>query len=159
MSIQLEKGHFHRFQRALVKSHGNWSKLKSAAYNRAPTTFTKENHPKISLPYISASFITVLKEDPDDLANLVSTANVGGCNMNGSLADSNIPSLDDSVPIFGEMFDELMLPSYGALLPDDINSLDSQSNKIDPFMSYRDESSETVGTPHILSPCLSKVWY
>lgn len=78
--------------------------------------------------------------------------------MNGSLTDSSIPSLDDSVPMFGEMFDDLMLPDgYGALLSDDINSLDSQSNKIDPFMSYRDESPETVGTPNILSPCLSKV--
>lgn len=93
----------------------------------------------------------VLKEDPDDLANLVSTADVG-CNM----TDANMPTLDDSVPIFSEMFDELMLPDgYGALLPDDINSLDSQSHKIDPFMSYRDESSETMGTPHNLSPCLS----
>lgn len=100
----------------------------------------------------------MLKEDPDDLGNLVTADNTVGCNMNGSLTDSNIPSLDDSVPMFGEMFDELMLPDgYGALLPDDISSLDSQSNKIDPFMSYRDESSETVGTPHILSPCLSKV--
>lgn len=100
----------------------------------------------------------MLKEDPDDLSNLVTTDNSVGCNMNGSLTDANIPSLDDSVPMFGEMFDELMLPDgYGALLPDDISSLDSQSNKIDPFMSYRDESSETVGTPHILSPCLSKV--
>lgn len=87
--------------------------------------------------------------------------NVNLNNLSNQLNDSCIPPLDDSAPLFGEIFDELILPDgYGTLLPDDISSLDSQSSKInvDPFMNYRDESCDTMGTPNMLSPdSLSKV--
>lgn len=87
--------------------------------------------------------------------------NVNFNNLQNPLNDSCLPPLDDSAPLFGEIFDELILPDgYGTLLPDDISSLDSQSSKInvDPFMNYRDDSCDTIGTPNILSPdSLSKV--
>lgn len=96
--------------------------------------------------------ILVLKEEPDDLSHLAPTA-----------GDACIP-LEESTSIFGEMFDGLILPDgYGSLLQDDINSLDSQTNKntiIDPFLNYREESSDTISTPNLLSPSsgrLSKV--
>lgn len=134
----------------------------------------------------------MLKEEPDDLqlggsatspsSSLASTpaslspvisvtgnncgiidTNVNLINFTNQLNDSCIPPLDDSAPLFGEIFDELILPDgYGTLLPDDISSLDSQSSKIhvDPFMNYRDESCDTMGTPNMLSPdSLSKVNY
>lgn len=93
----------------------------------------------------------VLKEEPDDLTHLAPTA-----------GDACIP-LDESAPLFGEMFDGLILPDgYGTLLPDDMGTLEahqgSDKDHIDPFMNYRDESSDTIGTPNLLSPCgLSKV--
>lgn len=86
----------------------------------------------------------MLKEEPDDLSHLAPTA-----------GDACIP-LDESAPLFGEMFDGLILPDgYGSLLQDDINSLDAQttkSNVIDPFLNYREESCDTVSTPNLLSP-------
>lgn len=97
----------------------------------------------------------MLKEEPDDLTHLAPTA-----------GDACIP-LDEAAPLFGEMFDGLILPMSYALLSDDINSLDStqshtstagcgngsnDKHNIDPFISYRDESSETSGSPNILSP-------
>lgn len=121
----------------------------------------------------------MLKEEPDDTAHYTlspssatsSAANNNNNNNNfaatttdnnGPLNEPCLPPLDDSAPLFGEIFDELILPDgYGTLLPDDITtSIDSQTSKIniDPFMSYRDESCDTVGTPNILSPdTLSKV--
>lgn len=88
--------------------------------------------------------VSVLKEEPDDLTHLAPTA-----------GDACIP-LDDSPPLFGEMFDGLILPDgYGTLLPDDINTLDTTNNNkniIDPFMNYREESCDTIGTPNLLSP-------
>lgn len=90
----------------------------------------------------------MLKEDPDDLTHLAPTA-----------GDACIP-LDDTAPLFGEVLEGLILTdSYGTLLPDDINSLDSQHSTgnngkthIDPFINYRDESSDTSNSPHLLSP-------
>ncbi len=85
----------------------------------------------------------MLKEEQDDLANLAPTA-----------GDECIP-LDVSAPLFGEMFDGFILPDgYGTLLPDDIGQFDAQNNKanVDPFMSYRDDSNDTIGTPNVLSP-------
>lgn len=125
----------------------------------------------------------MLKEEPDDGAHLalsssssspsssssssMSPANNACSNINVShknavvINEACLPPLDDSAPLFGEIFDELILPDgYGTLLSDDINSIDSQSSKIDidPFMNYRDESCDTVGTPNLLSPdTLSKV--
>lgn len=91
----------------------------------------------------------MLKDEPDDLTHLAPTA-----------GDTCI-SLEESTPFFTDMFDDLMLPeNYCTLLQDDINSLDSQSSKTnstDPFINYRDESSDTGGTPNMLSPGLSKV--
>lgn len=118
----------------------------------------------------------VLKEEPDDTANLTlsstssSPSNASpvnnmcssiALNRSNALSESCLPPLDDSTPLFGEIFDELILPDgYGTLLSDDVNSIDSQTSKvnIDPFMNYRDESCDTVGTPNLLSPdALSKV--
>ncbi|XP_055700385.1 protein similar isoform X2 [Phlebotomus papatasi] len=91
--------------------------------------------------------LTMLKEEPDDLTHLAPTA-----------GDACIP-LEESTPFFSscDVFDDLI--DYCSLLPDDINSpLDSQcsngQNKpnTDPFINYRDESSETSGSPHLLSP-------
>lgn len=85
---------------------------------------------------------------------------------NTTFTISNIKPLDDTTtPLFGEIFDELILPDgYCTLLSDDINPIDSQSSKmniIDPFINYRDEMCETSQTsPSILSPDnLSKVYY
>lgn len=81
-----------------------------------------------------------------------------------NLNDTCLPPLDDTTaPLFGEIFDELILPDgYCTLLSDDINSIDSQTGKmniIDPFINYRDETCETAETsPNMLSPdTLSKV--
>lgn len=102
----------------------------------------------------------MLKEEPDDaLTHLAPTA-----------GDVCIP-LDETAPLFGEMFDGLILPdSYGTLLSDDIGSsicMDAAAAAekssaasasahhaiVDPFMSYREESScDTIGTPNHLSP-------
>ncbi|XP_055850858.1 protein similar [Episyrphus balteatus] len=85
--------------------------------------------------------LTMLKEEPDDLAHLAPTG------------------LDENTPLFNEMLAGLM--SYSGLLPDDINSLDSQNsgnqstnNKghIDPFINYREESNDTNCSQHLLSP-------
>lgn len=72
------------------------------------------------------------------------------------------PLDDTTTPLFGEIFDELILPDgYCTLLSDDINPIDAQSkmNIIDPFINYRDEMCETAETSSgILSPDnLSKV--
>ncbi|XP_055678318.1 protein similar isoform X2 [Lutzomyia longipalpis] len=91
--------------------------------------------------------LTMLKEEPDDLTHLAPTA-----------GDACIP-LEESTPFFTscDVFDDL-IDDYCSFLPDDINSpLDSQcsgQNKpnTDPFINYRDESSETSGSPHLLSP-------
>lgn len=88
-------------------------------------------------------------------------------NLPNSLSHSTSTTLkpldDTTTPLFGEIFDELILPDgYCTLLSDDINPIDSQSSKmniIDPFINYRDEMCETAETsPSILSPDnLSKV--
>lgn len=100
--------------------------------------------------YVFMWFLLVLKEEPDDLTHLAPTA-----------GDTCIP-LDDSTPLFGEMFDELIIPEhYSSLLTDDINSLDSQSSRhnVDPFITYKDESNDTNSSPStLLSPSvISKV--
>uniref|UniRef100_A0A1A9WN14 Uncharacterized protein n=1 Tax=Glossina brevipalpis TaxID=37001 RepID=A0A1A9WN14_9MUSC len=58
----------------------------------------------------------VLKEEPDDFTGQLVAPNA---------VDACIP-LDETAPLFGEMLVGLM-GSYGSLLPDDINSLDSSS--------------------------------
>lgn len=97
--------------------------------------------------------IPVLKDEPDDLTHLAPTA-----------GDSCI-SLDESAPFF-DMFDDFIIPdNYNALLTDELNSLDSQCSKTtsssscsnDPFINYRDESSDMSNSPHMLSPGFSKV--
>lgn len=91
----------------------------------------------------------MLKDEPDDLTHLAPTSG-GAC----------IP-LEESTPFFNDMFGD-MLGNYCSLLTEEINSLDSQSSNskshsIDPFINYRDDSSDTTESPHILSPGLSKV--
>lgn len=93
----------------------------------------------------------MLKDEPDDLTHLAPTS-----------GDSCIP-LEETTPFFNEMFGDIMLSgNYCSLLTDEINSLDSQSSNsksqsIDPFINYRDDSSDTSGSPNMLSPGLSKV--
>lgn len=86
----------------------------------------------------------MLKEEPDEMTQLATPSNADAC----------IP-LDESAPLFGEMFDGLILPDgYDTLLPDDMGALDAAAatatcthqsapskNMVDPFMNYRDESS------------------
>ncbi|GAB0087527.1 protein similar [Sergentomyia squamirostris] len=95
--------------------------------------------------------LTMLKEEPDDLTHLAPTA-----------GDACIPL--EEPPFFGscDVFDDLI--DYYSLLPDDTNSpLDTQSSNMsnsggpkapntDPFFNYRDESSNTSASPHLLSP-------
>lgn len=95
--------------------------------------------------------LTMLKDEPDDLTHLAPTA-----------GDECIP-LEETTPFFSDMFDDLILPdNYCSLLPDEINSLDSQGsshskgNSVDPFINYRDDLSDTSGSPNMLSPGLSK---
>ncbi|KAM7360762.1 HIF-1 transcription factor component sima isoform 2-T3 [Cochliomyia hominivorax] len=65
-----------------------------------------------------ATELTMLKEEPDDLtAHLVATNTVDAC----------MP-LDESGPLFGEILVGFGMGSYGSLLTDDINSLDSNTS-------------------------------
>lgn len=94
---------------------------------------------------------------------------IGGCGgdngdkftTNNGLADGTcLPSLDVTTPLFGEIFDELILQDgYCALLAEDIDSQSSKMNIIDSFINYRDESDDKSDiSPNILSPeQLSKV--
>lgn len=101
-------------------------------------------------------FITVLKDEPDDLTHLAPTA-----------GDACI-ALEETAPFFSDMFDDFIIPdNYNALLTDELNSLDSQCSKSttissgssnnDPFINYRDDSNDICNSPHLLSPGLSKV--
>lgn len=95
----------------------------------------------------------VLKDEPDDLTHLAPTA-----------GDACIP-LDETTPFFSDMFDDFIIPdNYNTLLTDELNSLDSSCSKTtsssssnDPFINYRDDSSDVCHSPHLLSPGLSKV--
>ncbi|KAG5670956.1 hypothetical protein PVAND_001185 [Polypedilum vanderplanki] len=93
--------------------------------------------------------LTMLKDEPDDLTHLAPTA-----------GDACI-SLDESAPFF-DMFDDFMIPdNYNTLLTDDLDSQCSKttttsSSSNDPFINYRDESSDVSNSPHLLSPGLSK---
>jgi hypothetical protein len=100
--------------------------------------------------HIIVAFISVLKDEPDDLTHLAPTA-----------GDACIP-LDE----FSDMFDDFILPeNYNTLLNDELNSLDSSCSKSptssssstcnDPFIIYRDESSDNCQSPNILSPGFS----
>lgn len=93
-----------------------------------------------------------MKDEPDDLTHLAPTA-----------GDACIP-LDE----FSDMFDDFILPeNYNSLLNDELNSLDSSSSKLttssncssnDPFIIYRDESSDVCQSPNLVSPAgFSKV--
>lgn len=98
-------------------------------------------------------YFSVLKDEPDDLTHLAPTA-----------GDACIP-LDE----FSDMFDDFILPdNYNTLLNDELNSLDSSSSKLttssncsnsnDPFIVYRDDSSDICQSPNLVSPAgFSKV--
>lgn len=79
---------------------------------------------------------------------------------NGLADGTCLPSLDVTTPLFGEIFDELILQDgYCALLAEDIDSQSSKLNIIDSFINYRDEGDDKSDlSPNILSPDqLSKV--
>ncbi|XP_053947447.1 protein similar isoform X1 [Anastrepha ludens] len=160
-----------------------------------------------------ATELTMLKEEPDDLAHLAPAA-VDACMR-----------LDDAAPFCGEMLLGLCSYSYGGFLPDDYSSLDSttnssspdspnhsgsntngninnssnnqhnnrnnksnfsspthqqncnsnlnsvtlrnnnnnnnnnssisNTNRVDPFINYREESNDTNCSQHLLSPCVA----
>ena len=92
-------------------------------------------------------------KDSDDLTQLAPTA-----------GDTCI-SLEET-PFFSDVFDGFILPeNYCSLLSDDISSLDSQASQnhktnIDPLLNHPDESSNTSGSSHLLSPGgISKVGF
>ncbi|PSN42115.1 hypothetical protein C0J52_02961 [Blattella germanica] len=100
--------------------------------------------------------LTILKDEPDDLTHLAPTA-----------GDADVP-LETNF-FMSDMFDDFV---FCPLLTEDLNdsrSSHSGSNKSeigssnsssngDPFISYRDESCSSGGSPnsHLLSPSLSK---
>uniref|UniRef100_A0A1A9VPV5 Uncharacterized protein n=1 Tax=Glossina austeni TaxID=7395 RepID=A0A1A9VPV5_GLOAU len=88
----------------------------------------------------------VLKEEPDDFSGQLVAPNA---------VDACIP-LDESTPLFGEMLVGLM-GSYGSLLPDDINSLDSsvvseQANKSNNNSTLYQQAAVAASTESIINP-------
>uniref|UniRef100_A0A1A9ZF97 Uncharacterized protein n=1 Tax=Glossina pallidipes TaxID=7398 RepID=A0A1A9ZF97_GLOPL len=93
-----------------------------------------------------ATELTMLKEEPDDFTGQLVAPNA---------VDACIP-LDESTPLFGEMLVGLM-GSYGSLLPDDINSLDSsvvseQANKSNNNSALYQQASVAASTESIINP-------
>lgn len=80
-----------------------------------------------------------------------------------NLNDSSFIPLEETTPLFGEIFNELILPdSYCTLLSDEMQSIDSQAGKInivDDFINYSDGTNgSTEKTSNTLaSNNLSKV--
>uniref|UniRef100_A0A1B0BRW3 Uncharacterized protein n=1 Tax=Glossina palpalis gambiensis TaxID=67801 RepID=A0A1B0BRW3_9MUSC len=93
----------------------NLEQLDQYIFNGKPQIDSKTNRnpPRNGLPQ-KLGRAKVLKEEPDDFTGQLVAPNA---------VDACIP-LDESAPLFGEMLVGLM-GSYGSLLPDDINSLDS----------------------------------
>ncbi|XP_055300889.1 protein similar isoform X2 [Sitodiplosis mosellana] len=109
---------------------------------------------------VPSSPISIASSSPSMTPNSINNCS-GETTTNNKYATNNLnditPLDDTTTPLFGEIFDELILPDgYCTLLSDDINPIDSQSSKmkfIDPFINYRDEMCETSETsPSILSP-------
>ncbi|XP_036322680.1 protein similar isoform X2 [Rhagoletis pomonella] len=76
-----------------------------------------------------ATELTMLKEEPDDLAHLTPAA-VDACMR-----------LDDTAPFCGEMLLGLCSYTYGGFLPDDYSSLDSTTNSSSPDSPKHSTSS------------------
>ncbi|XP_065371412.1 protein similar isoform X2 [Calliphora vicina] len=99
------------------------------------------NHPQdMNKGYLTfaedATELTMLKEEPDDLtAHLVATNAVDAC----------MP-LDESGPLFGEILVGFGMGSYGSLLPDDINSLDSNTSSTEHSNNNHNNNSNNQTT-------------
>lgn len=109
--------------------------------------------------------------------NTLATATITSCSAesnslgdNGKFAAINgltdvvaacLPSIDETTPLFGEIFDELILhDGYCALLAEEMDNSPSSDKMIDSLMNYRDDNEEDKVniSPNILSPDqLSKV--
>jgi len=114
-----------------------------------------------SLPSMTHNSISNCSTETTTTTTAINNNNNNSSNNNNKYATNNLnditPLDDTTAPLFGEIFDELILPDgYCTLLSDDINPIDSQSSKmniIDSFINYRDEMCETAETsPSILSP-------
>ncbi|XP_046804353.1 protein similar isoform X2 [Lucilia cuprina] len=96
------------------------------------------NHPQdMNKGYLSfaedATELTMLKEEPDDLtAHLVATNAVDAC----------MP-LDESGPLFGEILVGFGMGSYSSLLPDDINSLDSNTSSLEHSSNHNTNNNNS----------------
>lgn len=72
-------------------------------------------------------------------------------------------SLGESTPLFGEIFNELILPDgYCTLLPEEIQSIDEQAGKInieDDFINYAEGRNVSSGKSNnvLVSSNISKV--
>jgi len=78
-----------------------------------------------------------------------------------NLSDNSFIPLEESTPLFGEIFNELILPdNYCTLLSDEMQSPDSQSNKInivDDIINYSDIANGVNDrSPNLSSNNLSK---
>lgn len=77
--------------------------------------------------------------------------------------DNSVLSLGESTPLFGEIFNELILPEgYCTLLPEEIQSIDDQAGKInieEDFINYADDRNMSPGKSNevLVSSNISKV--
>lgn len=94
------------------------------------------------------------------------SSNFGMLNKPPSINSSNensLLALGESTPLFGEIFNELILPDgYCALLPEEIQSIDEQAGKInieDDFIIYADGRNFSSGKSNnvLVSSNISKV--
>lgn len=94
------------------------------------------------------------------------SSNLGMLNKSLSVNTSNdnsLLSLGESTPLFGEIFNELILPDgYCTLLPEEIQSIDEQAGKInieEDFINYADDRNMLPGKSNnvLISSNISKV--
>lgn len=77
--------------------------------------------------------------------------------------ENSLLSLGESTPLFGEIFDELILPEgYCTLLPEEIQSIDEQAGKINidgDFINYAEGRNVSPGKLNnvMVSSNISKV--
>lgn len=107
---------------------------------------------------LSSSYLTSQKA--------ILSSNFGMLNKPSSINSSNensLLSLGESTPLFGEMFNELILSDgYCTLLPEEIQSIDEQAGKInieDDFTIYADGRNFSPGKSNnvLVSSNISKV--
>lgn len=76
-------------------------------------------------------------------------------------SDNSLLLLGESTPLFGEIFNELILPDgYCTILPEEIQSIDEQAEKIeDDYINYADGRNMSPGISNnmLVSSNISKV--